>query len=69
MKNILHVYPTDDVIEHEVDGAPCICCPTNQYETSEGVVIVHERLGRNVFLDGISYIQQLLTPLVCGIWR
>lgn len=41
---ILHVYPTNDSIEHETDGAPCICCP----RVEEGLdyrIVVHDRVG------------------------
>jgi hypothetical protein len=42
-KQIVHVYPTDDIMEHEVDGEPCACCPRVE-AVGDGIVVMHDAL-------------------------
>jgi hypothetical protein len=44
---VLHVLPTDDLIDHEEIGDGCVCGPLVQY-FSRGRVVVHHALdGRH----------------------
>ena len=44
----VHVYPLDDLIEHDRSGAPCVCGPETEPierdDGSIGYVIVHHSL-------------------------
>lgn len=45
---IVHVYPLDDLIEHIVDGASCICGPrlelVERGDGEHGWLVVHHSL-------------------------
>lgn len=36
-----HVYPLDDLIEHDTDDDDCVCGPTVEFVTGGKVVIHH----------------------------
>jgi len=40
MKRILHVYPLNDLMEHETDGKPCPCEP-RYVEEANGIMVIH----------------------------
>ena len=44
-----HVYPVNDLIEHETDGGDCACGPTTEpverEDGSIGYVVTHHSLG------------------------
>jgi hypothetical protein len=48
----IHVYPVDDLVEHELDGGDCVCGvtaePVKRDDGSIGWVLVHHALdGRD----------------------
>ena len=42
----IHVYPLDDLREHDTDGDECWCCP--DYDTADDgdLIVVHTALDR-----------------------
>lgn len=47
MSEPIHVYPVNDLVEHELDGQPCVCGPADvRVETDHGDewMVVHEAL-------------------------
>jgi hypothetical protein len=47
MGSTVHVYPVDDLIEHECEGADCLCGPDTEYvegEGGDGWLITHHSL-------------------------
>ncbi|KPG86529.1 hypothetical protein AEQ27_04010 [Frigoribacterium sp. RIT-PI-h] len=48
VNDILHTYPSDDLIEHDTDGGDCPCGPTTEAvprdDGSYGWLIVHHSL-------------------------
>lgn len=53
-----HVYPVDDIIEHETDGDGCPCGPTPESVTRDdgsiGWLLVHHSLDGREFEDARS---------------
>lgn len=52
-ENTFHVYPVNDLIEHETDGEPCVCNPTTvPIEREDGSMawqVIHHSLdGREL---------------------
>tara|TARA_B100000700_G_scaffold313331_1_gene398193 strand:+ start:211 stop:384 length:174 start_codon:yes stop_codon:yes gene_type:complete len=47
-KDDVHVYPVNDLVEHDVEGGDCICGPTTEAikreDGSYGWVIIHHSL-------------------------
>lgn len=56
----MHVYPVDDLIEHELDGDDCPCGPrtdpVKRDDGSVGWVIVHHSL------DGREHLEPTVHP-------
>lgn len=48
MNDTVHVYPVNDLIEHDTDGDECVCGPTPKPEVRDdgsiGWVMVHHSL-------------------------
>ena len=43
---ILHVYPVGDLVDHDTEGGPCICCPEQIDLPDKQIVIHHAADGR-----------------------
>ncbi len=46
----MHIYPVNDVRDHETEGKPCWCAPTVDEE--EGVIIHNAMDGREAYETG-----------------
>ena len=46
--NVCHVYPVDDLIEHERQGDECICGPDVYYVEGTKIVTHHSLDGREL---------------------
>lgn len=44
----MHVFPIGDLVEHEVDGEPCVCGPSTEWligrDGSTGKLVTHHSL-------------------------
>ena len=54
MSDTYHVYPVNDLVEHNTDGTDCVCGPTvvpvERSDGSFGYVITHHSLdGRELY--------------------
>lgn len=41
--SVQHVYPVNDLVEHELEGDDCVCGPTVEF-VDGGSVVVHHSL-------------------------
>jgi hypothetical protein len=49
----IHVYPVNDVVEHDVDGGACICGPDFEYsDPRDGITYDNGPLVLHHSLDG-----------------
>lgn len=42
--SVQHVYPVNDLIDHETDGDDCPCGPTVEFMEGGGQVVIHHSL-------------------------
>lgn len=41
-----HVFPVNDLVEHETDGGDCVCGPRTEYVDGEWIIVHHALDGR-----------------------
>lgn len=65
---MIHVYPTNDLRPHELEGTMCPCGPTVEWDHPEAIVIHRSWDGRELrerkdetpaFLDQVARMQRL----------
>lgn len=44
-----HVYPVNDLVEHELEGDDCVCGPTTEFVEGGKVVVHHSLDGREAW--------------------
>lgn len=56
MSEPLHVYPIDDLVEHDTSGVPCVCGPADEpverADGSFGWLVVHNSLDGREAREG-----------------
>ena len=45
---MLHVFPIDDIEEHELDGTQCWCCPEIKEEYGQFIIVHNAFDGRTL---------------------
>lgn len=54
---IYHVYPTNDIKDHEIDGTTCECAPTIEQQPSGDLLVIHNSYdGR----EGLELANEIL---------
>lgn len=46
----IHVYPVNDVVDHDTDGGDCICGPDSEF-VEGGIVVTHHSLDGREFAE------------------
>lgn len=46
MSERVHVYPIDDLVEHDTDGDDCVCGPDTEFVDGGAVITHHSLDGR-----------------------
>lgn len=54
---IQHIYPLNDLKEHETNGENCWCEPTEEEIANNGLLIIHNSAdGRELYEQGIRKV-------------
>lgn len=57
---MIHVYPLDDIEEHELEGTQCRCEPTIITESNAEMIVVHNSFdGR----EGVEWTNEILNNI------
>lgn len=68
----LHIYPTNDLIEHETDeyDPPCQCNPKYNYDfDSDSCLIIHAAMDRREVFEKSGLVAPLLDRLSKGKFK